>query len=802
MGLADLRYALRGLAKNPGFAAIVILTLGLGVGANTAIFSVVRGVLLEPLPYGEPDRLVTVWENDRQSSNTMGQVSPPNFADWRDQSTVFESLAAAHYWSATFAGDEGATRAVGAAVTPDMFSVVLRVPPVVGRAFALDDLAPEAEATVILSHELWMREFGGERGLIGSTLEVSGAARRVIGIMPAGFRLPMYADSELWRPLRFDLYSEDRSSHFLRVAARLKPEAELVQARAEMGTIMARLEQEYPEHNGDTGVNIVPLRGYMIGDASRAMYVLLGAVGFVLLIACANVAGLLLARASVREREFAMRAALGAGRIRLARQVVVESMLLAAFGGAAGLVLAFWGVELLLALAPGDIPRLDEIGIDGQVLVFTLAVATATGLLVGILPAIRSSRPDVLGALKTSSQGAFREGIAARRALVVSQVAIALVLVGGAGLLIRSFGKLVAEDVGFEAESLVTARISLSSRYSEPATRTAFLSELLDRIGRHGEARSVAASLSVPFGSWEVNSSFSIVGRPPPEPNQEPDARIISSTPGYFRTMGIPLVRGRDFSERDGPDAPGVMIVNEASARLYWPGEDPVGQRVHLGGWDPPGFEREIVGISSDVRFYALDWEPTPEVYLPYRQMPVSAVNIVASVTGDPSEFVRVIRADVGALDRAIPVYRAGTMTQMIGRTAASERFYMVVLGIFAAVAATLAAVGIYGVLSYSVARQASEIGVRVALGAGPNDVLGGVILDGFRLAGLGLALGVVGWIVLSRLLIPLLHEVGTADLPTILGTVLVIATITFLASFVPARKATRVDPMVTLRSE
>ncbi len=802
MGLGDLRYALRALVQNPGFTAIVILTLGLGVGANTAIFSVVRGVLLEPLPYGDPDRLVTVWENNRQSSNTMGQVSPPNFADWRAQSTVFESLAAAHWWSATFAGDEGATRAVGAAVTHDMFSVVLRVPPVVGRPFALDDLAPEAEATVILSHELWLREFGGERRLVGSTIEVNGAARRVIGIMPPGFRLPMYADSELWRPMTFDPYSEDRSSHFLRVAGRLKPETELEQARAEVGTIMARLEQEYPEHNADTGVSIVPLRGYVIGDVSRAMYVLLGAVGFVLLIACANVAGLLLARASVREREFAMRAALGAGRTRLARQVIVESMVLAALGGAAGLVLAFWGVELLLSLAPADVPRLDEIVIDGHVLAFTLAIATATGLLVGILPAIRSSRPEVLGALRTGDQGSLRGGIGARRALVVSQVAIALMLVGGAGLLIRSFGKLVAEDVGFEAESLVTARIALSSRYSEAATRTAFVTELLDRIGRHGEVRSVAAALSVPFGSWEVNSSFVIAGRPPPEPNQEPDARIISSTPGYFRTMGVPLVRGRDFSERDGPDAPGVMIVNEASARLYWPGEDPVGQRVHLGGWDAPGFEREIVGIASDVRFHALDREPTPEVYLPYRQMPVSAVNIVASVIGDPAEFVRVVRADVGALDRAIPVYSAGTMTQMIGRTAASERFYMVVLGIFAAVAAALAAVGIYGVLSYSVARQASEIGVRLALGAGPNDVLGGVILGGFRLAGLGLALGVVGWIALSRLLIPLLHETGMADIPTILGAVLVIAAITLLASFVPALRATRVDPMVTLRSE
>jgi putative ABC transport system permease protein len=800
----DIRYALRGLLNNRGFAAVVILTLALGVGANTAIFSVVRGVLLRPLPYGESDNLVTVWENNRQSSNTMGQVSPPNFADWRAQSSVFDGLAAAHYWNATLAGEEGATRSVGAVVTSDMLSAVLRVPPAIGRPFTRDDVDDTAESEVILSHELWMREFGGDPDLLESTLLINGSSLRVVGIMPPGFRLPLYPESELWRPLRRDLYSEDRSSHYLRVVGRVRSGLDVEQARAEMATIMARLELEYPEHNADTGVNVVPLRDYVVGDVSRALFILLGAVGFVLLIACANVVGLFLARGSVREREFAMRAALGASRARLARQVAIESLLLAALGGAAGLALAFWGVELLLALGPGEIPRLDEIGIDGLVLGFTLVVAMAAGLVVGTLPAIRGSRATALGALRAGGvgRGMAREAVRARRALAVVQVATALVLVGGACLLIRSFGQLVTEDVGFEVESLVTARISLSGRYSEGATRTAFLSELLDRLGRHDEARSVAASLSVPFGSWEVNSSFAIVGRPPPEPNEEPDARIIPSTPGYFRTMGIPLVRGRDFSERDGPDAAGVIVINEQSARLYWPGEDPIGQRIHLGGWDPPEFDREIIGIASDVRFYALDQEPTPEIYLPYQQMPVGAMNVVARVAGDPSDFVRVIRADVHGLDRAIPVYNAATMTQMIGRTAASERFYMVVLGIFAAVAAALAAVGIYGVLSYSVAQQSSEIGVRMALGASPRAVLGGVIADGYRMVSMGLALGLLGWVVMSRLLVPLLHEVSTADVPTILGTVLLMTAITLLASYVPARRAMSVNPMTMMRSE
>ncbi|UCC48261.1 MAG: ABC transporter permease [Gemmatimonadota bacterium] len=803
MSLTDMRYAARGLRRNLGFTAIVVLTLGLGVGANTAIFSVVSGVLLEPLPFEDPDELVTVWEHNRRYQNTMGLVSPPNFADWREQSTVFAAMGAAHWASAALAREEGATRVVAAVVTPDMFSTVLRARPVVGRVFTPADGTRESERAVILSYELWMREFGGAADLVGSTVTVAGHSFVVVGIMPAGFRVPVYPDAELWIPLRWDPYSEDRSSHFMRVVARLKPTATVEQTRAEMGTIMARLEREYPEHNSDTGVNVVPLKRYVVGDVQRALYVLLGAVGFVLLIACANVAGLLLARATVREREYAVREALGAGRGRLVRQAVTESMLLALLGGGAGLLLAFWGVELLLALGPGEIPRLGGIGIDGRALGFTLAVAILTGLLVGVIPAIRSSRPQVVGALKTSAVGggAAYEGLRARRTLVIAQVAIALVLLGSAGLLIRSFGRLVAEDLGFDAAGLVTARISLAARYPEAAGRSALLAGLLDRLSRYGEAGSVAASTSVPFGGWEVNQSFEILGRPEPLPNQEPDARIISATPSYFRAMGIPIVRGRDFRGRDGPNAPRVVIINESAARLYWPGEDPIGQRVRVQPNDPEA-GLEIVGVVGDVRFYALDRQPTPEIYYPYRQVPAYAVNIVARVPEDPARFVSIIRDAVRELDPSIPVYSAGTFAQMIGRTAASQRFYMIVLGIFAVVAATLAAVGIYGVLSYSVARRANEIGVRVALGASPSEVLTTVIAEGCRLAALGLVLGLISWLALGRVLTPLLHEIDATDPLTILTTALVIVAIAFLASYLPARRATRVDPMVALRVE
>ena len=803
MSLTDIQYAGRRLWRNLGFTAIVVVTLGLGVGANTAIFSVVSGVLLEPLPYEDPDELVTVWEHNRQYGNAMGQVSPPNFADWRDQSSAFAALGAAHWWSAAVAGDQGATRVVGAVVTQEMFSAVLRARAVAGRVFTEEDVDPGAEPVVIVSHSLWMREFGGDADFVGSTVILNGRNYTVVGIMRAGFHVPVYPDAELWALLRWDLRTEDRSSHFLRVVARLKPTVTVEQARAEMGTIMARLEREYPEHNADTGVNVVPLKRYVVGDVQRALYVLLGAVGFVLLIACANVAGLLLARASVSERELGVRAALGAGRMQLLQQVVTEGMLLAVLGGGAGLLLAFWGVELLLALGPGEIPRLGAIGIDRRVLGFTLAVTVLTGLLVGVIPAIRSSRPRVLEALKTGGvgRGSDREGLSARRALVMAQVAIALVLVGGAVLLMRSFAALVAEDVGFESADLVTARISLAGRYPDAAGRAVFVGRLLERLNQHAEAQSVAASTSVPFGGWEVNQSFEILGRPAPLPNQEPDARIISATPSYFRAMGIPVVRGRDFSERDGSGAPRVAIINEAAARQYWPGADPIGQRLRVPPDDPEA-GLEIVGVVGDVRFYALDREPTAEIYYPYRQVPGYAVNIVTRVPEDPTRFIRVIRDIVRELDPSIPVYSAARFGQLIGRTAASERFYMIVLAIFAAVAATLAAVGIYGVLSYSVARRSNEIGVRVALGASPGDVLATVIADGCRLAAFGLLLGLVGWLAVSRALTPLLHGIGATDPLTLLTTALVIAAIAFLASYLPARRATRVDPMVALRVE
>jgi putative ABC transport system permease protein len=801
---SDLRFAARTLFRNPSLTAVIVLTLGLGVGANTAIFSVVSGVLLEPLPYGQPDRMVTVWENNLSYPQTMGQVSPPNYADWQEQNQSFEAMAAAHYWSVSISGEEGASRVIGSVVEHRMFSDVLRVPAYAGRLFSVEDGRGDAVPTVVLSYELWMREFGGNRELIGEPIAVSGRSYEVAGVLPPGFQLPVYAEAEIFRTLTWDLRAEDRGSHFLRVIARLRDGATTDEASVEMATIMSRLEQAYPAQNTGVTTNVVPLKRYVIGDVQRALYVLLGAVGFVLLIACANVASLLLARASVREREFAVRQAIGARPGRLARQIITESLVLALVGGVAGLLLAYWGVELLLALGPGELPRLEHVGIDGRVLAFTLAVTFAAGLLVGVVPALRNARSQLMVAMKTGGTGggAARHGLKARRTLVVAQVAIALMLVGGAGLMIRSFGKLIGEDVGFDTEDLATARINIGARYRDATARLTFVEGLLDRAGRQSGVRAVAASSTVPFTSWEVNSSFEVVGRPAPEPNQEPDARIVSATPGYFSTMEIPLLRGRDFNQLDGPNAIGVAIINDEAARRYWPGEDPIGQRIHLGGWDADGFDREIIGIVGDVRFYSLDREPSPELYLPYRQMPVAQLGIVARVAGDPSRFVRTLREEIRALDRDVPVYTAATFGQLIGSTATTDRFYTILLGIFATVATVLAAVGIYGILSYAVARRSNEIGVRVALGAGPGDVLARVVGDGARMAGLGLAVGLVGWLLLGRVLTPLLYGVAAIDLLTIVSTVGLIALTAFLASFLPARRATRVDPVVVLRSE
>jgi putative ABC transport system permease protein len=586
------------------------------------------------------------------------------------------------------------------------------------------------------------------------------------------------------------------------VIGRLAPTGTVAQAHAEMGAIMARLEQEYPEHNDNTGATVVSLKDYVVGPVERALYILLGAVGFVLLIACANVANLILARSSARAREFAVRNALGAGRQRLIRQVLTESMVLAALGGAAGLLMASWGVKLLIGLSPPGIPRLDQVGIDLRVLVFTLLVTAATGLIFGLIPALQSSRWNIVDAIKDGGRGATtgRSGLRLRRALVIAQVSIVLVLLGGAGLLTRSFARLVSEQIGFDAEDVVVAGISLAGRYNSDEERAQFVTSLLERLGQRPEASSVGAAMSVPFVPWEVNSSFSIVGHPPPDPNNQPDARINCTSTSYLQAIGIPLLRGRGFTDGDGPGAPGVVIINDVAARRYWPGEDPVGQRILLGGWGPEVFE--VVGIAGDTRFYGLDREATPEILIPFAQVPFRSVNIVARVPGRAGQFIPTIREAVRDLDPNIPLHDAATMDQLIGRSAASRQFYMVLLGLFATVAAILTAVGIYGLLSYSVAQRSNEIGVRVALGAQTGQVLRQVIWDGCRLTALGVVPGLIAALALSRMLTPLLYEVDATDPVAFLAAGLITVVVAVLASYLPARRATRVDPAEALRVE
>jgi len=799
----DLRHSVRTLHRNLGFTAVVIVTLALGVGANAAIFSVVSGVLLEPLPYQEPDQLVTVWEHNRGSSNAMGQVSPPNYADWVEQSDIFSAMSAGYWWAATLTGGEGAERVLGVAVTPGTLTRVLGIQPTAGRGFSSEDGADGAEPVVILSHELWTRRFGGDPTVLGSTVELNGVGRTVVGIMPAGFAVPTYPTAELWRPLTHGTFEDDRSSHYLRVIARLETGVTVPQAQAEMDAIMSRLEQAYPQHNANTGATVVTLKRYVVRHVERALWILLGAVGFVLLLTCANVANLMLVRGSVRAREFAVRGALGASRRRLIRQAMTESLLLATLGGVAGLSLGYAAVQLLTAWSPPQmIPRLDQVGIDIRLLLFMLTLTLVTGLAFGIIPACKISRSDVAAAIREGGRGggAARSGLLTRRALVTIQISIALVLLGGAGLLGRSFMRLVSEDVGFDADGVVVAGVSLAGRYDSDAEQVQFISSLLERLGQRPEASSVAVATSVPFVPWEVNSSFTVVGRPPPRPNEEPDARINPATPSYLQTIGIKLLRGRGFTESDGAGAPGVVIINEAAARSYWPGEDPLGQHIDLEGWGPVGFE--IVGVSEDARFWGLGREASPEVYIPYAQAPFRYVRIVARLPRDAERFIPVIRETVHELDANIPVQDAATMRQLIGSSVASERLYLVLLAVFAIVAATVAAVGVYGLLSYNVAQRSNEIGIRVALGARSGDVMRQVVWDGCRLAALGVIVGLAASLALSRMLTPLLHETEVTDPPTMLTMVVVTMVITALASYLPARRATRVDPLAALRRE
>jgi putative ABC transport system permease protein len=803
--LHDLRYAARLQRKNPGFTIIAIIALALGIGANTAIFSVVNTVLLRPLPYKDPERLVMVWEDATKSGYPRDTPAAANFVDWRDQSQNFEGMAAIADESFNLTGSGDPERLEGRRVSANMFPL-LGVDPQIGRVFTAAEDQPGAQRVVVLSYALWQRRFGGDPGIIGQSLTLNGESHVVVGVMPARFQFPS-SDDQAWVPIALTQQEAgNRNRHYLEVVGRLRPGVSLAQAQSEMSTIAARLQQQYPQSNAELGAVVQPLQEHLVGDIKPALLVLLGAVGLVLLIACANVANLLLARAAVRQKEIAVRVALGAKRSRLIRQFLTESVLLSTLGGVVGLAIAYGGLILLKAFIPENISQAREISIDLKVLAFTFLVSVATGLIFGLAPAIQAARFNQIDTLKEGGRDAATGGSGKRLRglLVTAEVAISLVLLIGAGLLINSFLRLRNVDPGFRTDNLLTMKIVLPEpKYEEMERRSAFYTELVNRVQSLAGVRSAAVTSNLPLYRQGNSISIGIEGQPAPPPGQERIivTRIIS--PRYFDTMSIPVLQGRGLTEQDTETTPNVVVISETMARRYWPGEDAIGKRIAVGRIRKPADWIQVVGVAKDVRQFELNAEPKPQMYLTYRQAGFfDSRDLVVKTDVDPASMAATVRKAVWEIDKDQPVSNIQTMDQILADSIARQRFSMLVLAIFAAVALVLAGVGIYGVMSYSVAQRTHEIGIRMALGAQTGAVLKLAVGYGMKLVIAGIAIGLVAAIALTRVMSTLLFGVTATDPTTFTLISLLLIAVAVVASYVPARRATRVNPIIALRYE
>ena len=798
----DLRYATRALRKRPGFAAVVVLTLALGMGGATAMFSVINTVLLRPLPFPQPDRLVMVWEWREGDETRTNPVAPTNFKDWVVSQSVFSdmSVVGTSTVNLTGAGDPEEVR-IGYG-SPSLFRV-LGVGPVVGRTFTPEDVAEGSTDVAVLSESAWRRRFGADPGIVGRTLDLSGRSVMVIGVVPASVSI-LNPEAEFWTATDFRGLTRKNSGRFVRAVARLKDGVTRDQAQAQMTTIAGRLEREYPEFNAGWSVNVVPMHRQLVGDVRAALLVLFGAVGCLLLIAATNVSNLLLARASSRKQEIAIRTALGAGRKRVIQQLLTESMVLSLLGAVAGVLLARWGVSALVTLLPPelDLPRVGEIAVDLQVLGFAALVALFTGVFFGLAPAIEVSKTSVTRSLREEG----RTNIGSRRtnrfrsALAIAQVALALVLLAGSGLLIRSFVRLQAVDVGFDPRNVLTFRINRPGGGPDALRRRiAFFEEARQRVAALPGVVSASGLWFLPLSGDASITSFTVEGRPRPDPKDEPVTSVSGVQRDYFETMRIPLRRGRTFTEHDRADAPKVGVINETMARQQWPGEDPVGKRIRME-WGQV-LSIEVVGVVGDTRFQGQAKAPMPELYMPYAQLPAWAhETFVVRTSGNPAALGEAIVREIRALDPNQPVTDVRPMTAVLSASVAQPRLNAVLLGTFAGLALLLAAVGIYGVLSYSVAQRTHEIGVRVALGADRRAVLRLVLLQVARLALIGVAIGTVAALALTRLMRSLLFDVSANDPLTFGGVALLLTGVAMLAAFIPARRAARVHPMVALR--
>ena len=815
--LTDVRFALRQLIKSPGFSIVAIATLALGIGANTAVFSVINGVLLRPLPFNDAHELVNLTHVDPRQPQESYPLSYPDFVDWQALNQACQHMAVYTLNDFTLkAENDEAALLQGAIVSADLFRV-LRVSPILGRDFVAADDEPGARV-VILSYAIWQRDFGGDPHVIGQTIPLSGINYLVIGVMPAGFSFPVQNSAvQLWTSLaRFresldggPPFAAARDNHFLSAIGRLRANVSVEQAQANLTLVANALAQQYPDTNAHVSARVTPLLKILTQPVRPALLILLGAAACVLLIGCANVANLLLARAIVRQREISIRAALGASRRRIIGQLLTESVLLALIGGALGILLAMWGTTGIAALLPSNFPRAAEIGLDAHALGFSAAISLVTGILFGLAPAWRVSHADISAALTESgSRGSTESGRnkQLRSMLVIAEVALALVLLTSAGLLMQSFWRLQRASLGFDPTNALTGN-TLLSRYSypEPQDSVRFYETLLERLRALPEVRSVTAGTPLPLSEGDWEPAVIIEGRPPTKSAERPDTKLRIVAPGYFRSMGITLRAGREFDQRDRIDSNPVVIVNETLARKFFPNENALGKHIapqsNIGPGEAP--MREIVGVVADVKFGGPETEPFPESYVPHSQYGVRWLTLVVR-TESPNSFALAssVRQVLSEIDKGVPFYNVQTLEQYRTACLARPRLASVLLGIFASIALLLTAIGLYGVIAYSVAQRRQEIGIRLALGAQKADVLKLVIGSGIKLAVAGVLAGFVAALGLTRLLANLLYGIQPIDAPTLSAVAILLAAISLLASWIPARRASQLDPIVTLRSE
>ncbi|HEX6731303.1 MAG TPA: ABC transporter permease [Pyrinomonadaceae bacterium] len=802
--LNDVRYAIRNLLKRPGFTLIAVVTLALGIGANSTIFSAVHSLLLRPLPFPELERVVAVWDKMPSRGVDRNEVAMANYLDWRAQSQSFDHLALYRWWSTNLTGVDPPERIQGFLVTGNFFDTI-GTKPIMGRGFYDEENQPGKDAVAVITHSLWQRRFGGDPNILNKTIALNSVTRTIVGVMPEHFNFPK--GSEVYAPIAISPeLTRSRRNHSYYVIGRLKPGISINSAQADIDTIAGRLEQQYPETNTGLGANVYPIVKDTVRMYETALWIMMGAVGFVLLIACANVANLMLARASGRQKEIALRAALGASRWRIIRQLLTESVIVALIGGALGVLIGFWGIDLLRVANPGEAakfaPGWHNLGINMWVLGFTLALSLISGVVFGLAPAWQLSKPDLNNALKEGGRQTSSGSHRLRSSLVVFEMALSLVLLVGAGLLVRSFLTLLKTNPGFNPESVLTMNLVLPvAKYKDESQRSAFYSELVSRVKAVPGIQSAALVNYLPLGGSNSSAHFLIEGEPEPSAGQESGGRYRVCTPDYFQTMGISLLKGRGFTEQDKADGLPVLVVNETMARKHWPNGDAIGKRIRFYGPVEQNPWLEIVGVVNDVK-HELDIPITPEFYLPHAQDPWNSMIVVARTTSAPAAMSDVIKQQVWAIDKDQPVFDVRTMEEVRSISVALYSFSSVTLGIFAGVALLLASVGIYGVMAFAVTQRTHEIGVRMALGAKAFDVLKLVVVHGMKLALIGVVIGLAGAWALTGFMKTLLFGVEATDLFTFSLVSMCLLVAALLACYIPARRATKVDPLVALRYE